>query len=262
MLETGSLYFSRADYLGDPFECSLPVGMVKRYLADIEKAKAEGTQEGVERAKILEGNIQFFFEHSRWSALSMYVNCWHMNKHESDAMWKIYPSGSEGVAILSTPTRLVKAVQGNNERISIGKVSYADYETLDLHSKDGGFNLLNFVAPKRLSFRHENELRAVIWRSNEELADNEGYIPCPPGLKVPANLHQLISAVYVSPTSQAWFRELVQAINKRYRISAEVRASKLAQMPVQRVGADGLVERPTKEANGYKLGRTVLPVDK
>jgi hypothetical protein len=35
-----------------------------------------------------------------------FFNCWHMNDGESDAMWKLYIKGSEGIAIQTTVERL------------------------------------------------------------------------------------------------------------------------------------------------------------
>ena len=30
------------------------------------------------------------------------INCWHMNDHESAAMWKLYLKSNEGIAVQST----------------------------------------------------------------------------------------------------------------------------------------------------------------
>ena len=257
MLESRCLYFCRADHLGDPHESSMPLGMVKKYVADIRKLTEENSEDSVAKAKILQGNLSLFYQWSRSAAIMMYINCWHMNKHESDAMWKVYLKGAEGVAVLSSPNRLVKSIEASEQRISIGKVVYADYEKLDLHGKDGGFNLLNFISRKRLSFRHEAEVRAVTWRNSDDLADEEGWIDAPPGIQVPADLHHLIRAVYVSPSSPPWFLGLVQAINDRYGIKAEVRQSRMAEGPLRLVSADGQVEPPTTGITKYRLGSPV-----
>ena len=254
MLESSCLFFCRADNLGDPYESSMPVGMVKKYVAEIEKQTKENSEESLARAKILQHNLKFFYHWSRIAAISMYINCWHMNKHESDAMWKVYLTGSEGVAVLSSPGRLVKSIEANDERISIGKVVYADYEKLDLHHK-GGFNLLDFISRKRVSFRHETEIRAVIWKSQSATADEEGWIDAPTGFQVPVDLHQLIRAVYVSPSSPPWFQGLVKAINERYGIKAEVRLSRMAQGPLRLVTGDSQEELPTKGITKYRFDR-------
>ena len=58
-----------------------------------------------------------------------YLSCWHMNEHESVAMWKIYQSGApQGIAIQSTYRRLSEAIT-DDSGILIGTVAYADYAT-------------------------------------------------------------------------------------------------------------------------------------
>jgi len=40
-----------------------------------------------------------------------FYNCWHMNDSESDAMWKVYLKGSQGIAIQSTVARIKSSLQ-------------------------------------------------------------------------------------------------------------------------------------------------------
>src|SRR4051812_7320569 len=73
MLESQSLYFCRADQLGEAFEGSVPGGTVKNLDKRITKVRALGTEEARLRAKEMEGNLDFF----QWAASvaqnSMYV---------------------------------------------------------------------------------------------------------------------------------------------------------------------------------------------
>jgi hypothetical protein len=93
LLDKHAMFFCRADLLGDPFEGSYPKGS----LASREQHFQEMGYK-VELLRILRAN-------SRDSRRQMYVNCWHMNPIESDAMWNCYTSNdrtSEGIAIRTT----------------------------------------------------------------------------------------------------------------------------------------------------------------
>ncbi len=54
------------------------------------------------------------------------VNCWHRNKLESIAMWKLYTHGNDGVAIQSTVRRLKDSIEASPRRnFVIGSVNYS-----------------------------------------------------------------------------------------------------------------------------------------
>jgi hypothetical protein len=50
-------------------------------------------------------------EHRRKLVSSYFVNCWHMNEHESAAMWRLYSQADEAICVQSTFARLADAVQ-------------------------------------------------------------------------------------------------------------------------------------------------------
>jgi hypothetical protein len=88
LLARRALWFSRADLLGDPWEGTYTRANLKKRLAQIG-AVAEPSDEVLRRNLIA-------------TERSIYVNCWHMNEGESAAMWKLYLSAREGVAVQST----------------------------------------------------------------------------------------------------------------------------------------------------------------
>ena len=75
LLYKKALFFARADGLDDPFEGSFPKANVKegRYVITTELG-------GLQPLSAL---------HRKFVRLTV-VNSWHLNDHESDAMWKIY----------------------------------------------------------------------------------------------------------------------------------------------------------------------------
>lgn len=64
----------------------------------------------------------------RWSAFmrANFVNCWHMNDDESQAMWKIYAGENAGIAVQSTVGRLIKALSKDSWPIHIDEITYVD----------------------------------------------------------------------------------------------------------------------------------------
>ena len=90
------------------------------------------------------------------------------NEYESMAMWRLYLTGSEGVAVKSTYQRLIDSFplfdgvrKGRNEDntekellIHVGVVHYVDYESSDPPAAPR-------ILLKRKSFEHEREIRAV-----------------------------------------------------------------------------------------------------
>lgn len=90
-----SLYFARLDQYDDWWEGLLP-----------------------ERCKI---------EDRKYIRFNKYINCWHMNGSESDAMWKLYGNSTgETVAIKTNVGRLIKSLERCAEVVFIGKIKYEE----------------------------------------------------------------------------------------------------------------------------------------
>ena len=56
------------------------------------------------------------------------INCWHENCSESVAMWSLYTSAKQGIAIQSTVGRLVECFEVNGPQVFIGRVTYEDHD--------------------------------------------------------------------------------------------------------------------------------------
>lgn len=231
VLEARALFFCRSDLLGDAWE-----GALTRIEAERRKQMGEGAARrlhSLTHEKILA------------EVTNSIVSCWHMNPHESMAMWRLYLTGSEGVAIRSTYQRLVGCVpqfdgehKGRNEdhtekelRIHVGVVRYIDYESPETPAAPK-------VLRKRMSFEHEREIRAVAMDTtwgNSPTFDVQGR-PLTRfrngGEYVPVDLEMLIESVYVSPEAQSWFTELVRSSVKRFGLACPVHQSDLGRDPV------------------------------
>ncbi len=212
-LDSKSLFFSRSDRFNDPYE-----GATSYVNA---KLRPEIYKEHIPQHDL--DKISKIFE---WVRYWTFVNCWHMNKHESAAMWKLYAQTNEAVAIQSTYQRLHDCLPGN---IYIGVVNYMDYEN-DLLPED---NTMWPFVHKRKSFEHERELRALIQDlPNNDKGINVG-LPNPElGRLVLVSPVKLIENIYVAPGAPGWFVELVKKTAAKFDYNFEVKQSVLSKSPV------------------------------
>lgn len=220
ILQNNSLFFPAAALFEDPFEGSYPVRLINdrpRFMKDISKPTLEQIPDCMEKLK-------------KWH----YINCWHMNDYESAAMWKLYDKSGNGIAIVSTVGRLKAAIQHDDNKIYIGKVRYIDYETEH-------FSPSNVMSPffhKRISFKHEAELRALVVKyppnfsgALSEYLEFQGDVAN--GIIASISTETLISEIRISPESPDWFYNLVEdLVNKRFSLNINVKKSDLLKDPL------------------------------
>ncbi len=126
MLETKSLFFCRADKFSDPFEGSLPKMEAENRKKEMRKiARSPGYNFG--EKQIDENILNLQKGHINFKRTTI-INCWHKNKNESDAMWRLYLKDNEGVAIQSTTERVYKTIEEIPEVIGLSTVRYFDYD--------------------------------------------------------------------------------------------------------------------------------------
>ena len=116
----------------------------------------------------------------RWSLAelqgSWYVQCWSTIR-ESDAMWRIYGTGCDGVCVSTTVRQLFSCIWNHKDcfsslRYFIGKVAYcptAEIESIlssvsftDVAMGGQPRNFAYLLCIKREEFSHEEEVRVVI----------------------------------------------------------------------------------------------------
>ena len=115
LLETKTLFFTRADKLGDPFEGCFPQVVLERLKLGLEHNQQGG---------IYWNMTQALKTIRRWTLIS----CWHEGASESAVMWKCYNSNNDGIAIKTSYRRLCESLLGPEE-IYIGRVRYIDYDS-------------------------------------------------------------------------------------------------------------------------------------
>jgi hypothetical protein len=230
LIDSRALFFSRADYLGDPFEGSIPKTTGQINLNNDKNSGKPGT-------------IVFSDDGTPHEAYTMhdffrktgYICSFHVNSFESAGLWSIYSKSKQGVAIQSTFDRLCNCFHVDdkeNERISL--VNYIDYETETIPvSKNAYLALVH----KRKSYEHEKELRAIITfpvkvfphggELPKEILDN-----FPKGILIPVDLDILIEKIYLAPKSPPYMRELLKSITRKYEINKEIMQSALDDTPI------------------------------
>jgi hypothetical protein len=207
LLMNESLYFARADKLGDPFE-----GSYTRKALIAKNYGGKSYSKWYERLKS-----------------KMLINCWHVNEYESEAMWKLYSKSNEGIAIQSTYYRLINSLEKDRHYIEhVGLVNYLDYEKESFSTG----NACNTFVIKSKSYECERELRAIIVLNSWNPGTNSHKETVEHGKSIPIHLDILIEKVYVAPHSEGWIFELIQQIVKRLNINLIVIRSALDSQPL------------------------------
>lgn len=175
------------------------------------------------------------------------ISCWHQNDAESIAMWKLYTSGAEGVAIQTTIGRLKKALEGAGRPMRIAAVQYIDHQASD----DGEpikrtTNPMLSVLSKRNVFSHEREIRVVI-DYLEDFASRarptpDGLAPEIPsqftgkekGENLPIDLDLLVERIVVSPDYPQWALSVLQDAVDSTGLRVMVQESGIHKNPPER----------------------------
>jgi len=225
MLSTKSLYFSRADCFQDTFEGAKGLKTNKEkwdnyyldFFREVIRNPPEGCDVKVSDEEVEKEAKRLLDEMERGGEISKkrtFINCWHENECESEAMWRLYSTFLDNAIALRTSYDSLYRALGRNPNINIGRVKY-----IDLRKKYAGVN--DAFWRKRKSFEHEKEVRAI-------LVDIRYFEK---GILVPCDLSTLIEELFVSPTAPSWFVQLVNDVNEKYGLKIKVSPSELIQEP-------------------------------
>lgn len=112
--------------------------------------------------------------------------------------------------------------------IYLGAVKYINYDSQAIKEE----NLLRPFLYERESFAYEQELRAVAI-SGQYLARGGPIALWPEtGEYIHVALDELVTAVYVAPSSPTWYLEVVTAVTNRFGLGARVTRSKIDESPI------------------------------
>jgi hypothetical protein len=249
LIEGSSLWFARADLLGDPREGEFTDDELS-HLRELEPSSPAGAGAGRVIASFKKTRRQCF------------VNCWYKNQRESTAMWKLYAPGAGGIAVKSSVGAIKHSLK-SDRKILIGDVRYLDWTT----ESDWSLNVYPMVLRKHISYKSESEVRLCTWDAHvgaftrsvnvscvaAQMADELGRraFDCSStelreiceqavidseerqalnktrvGMPIDVSLGDLIDKLVVGPDQPDWVICLVIGLLKRYGISKEVTRSK------------------------------------
>ena len=221
------LFMPAADLLGDPFEGTTPQGELQWWHDEAAKATSE------EHRKILQENRAKLSAFAKAFRRHYYVSCWHINRHENLAMWRLYTQQSESVAIRTSYAVLQDCLPSH---VLTGLVRYLNYTTERLPT----MNMFQYIMHKRVQLAFEQEVRSVAFgltpanlgasRLQEHLFGKEG----DPGFRVyapPVEVNRLVQSVVFHPEASPAFVLEMTAYCADHELPPPVQ-SELKQHPV------------------------------
>ena len=247
LLQSKSIKLTRATSFSDPFEGTINEythqAYLKRFHSDnlakeYEEYKAAYLKVNSTWIKIGENLKKEGVGTVLNNALSCikdhtFINCWHINSYESEAMWRLYSKNiQESVVIKST---IPKITYKAGESFICKPVNYIDYSQETLF--DDYFN-----APflqKRLSFKHENEFR-IIKQQLPLIDDEDNYKKLELNAKCSTeyidiylgdDFENIIDEIIISPFSPKWFQEIIKGLLDVYRINVPLKSSEITVQP-------------------------------
>jgi hypothetical protein len=154
------------------------------------------------------------------------VNCWHANDSESEAMWRLYSDRGRAVAVETDIDAFVASIRArhSDHRVHVYPVKYLDFFDQSLRPSDctvEGRHTTPFL--KRLSYKHENEVRALICRAVASARESENldfWQPVP--VRLPVDVKLMVKRVHVSPYSKEPFGASVTKICDLFGLPAGV----------------------------------------
>ncbi len=179
LLATQELFFTHLPVLEDQFEGSLTRRSAEHVANWFQSQNRSTRASAYDEVATYQKQRENFF-----------VNCWHMNNHESYLMWKAY--GDRGYAIQTTFERLQASFETLTPAITGGVVDYVDFN----RDTTAVGNVFNHVATKDMPYCDEREFRLVFWALDPR---NSDYCRQQSGVRIPVNVRLLVEAVVRSP---------------------------------------------------------------
>jgi hypothetical protein len=214
LLESRKLLLMRADQFDDPYEGTW------------SRASFNQLRDQIEEGDMPPDALENFMRVTNFQRQQMYISCWYTSEHESAAMWKLYLQSPEGVAIKTDYDALTEALEKSSLLVHTTMVEYVDYDAVAIPTNNIFFPFVH----KRMSFSHENELRAIAWQQQDVNAKQISADATSVAIDIVPS--DLIKSIHVSPIAPVWFGELVVQLMARYNLS----------IPIVR---SGLYDRPT-----------------
>jgi hypothetical protein len=207
MLQTKQLWVTRADNLGDRWECNLTHEQLE-FLIRRHPPYYIG-QDGP-RESAIDRAVRIVKDRQRRT----FVSCWSSTNSESHALWQIYCPRAEGIAIETTFDRMAASVP----QFAIASVSY------DPPRADVTPSVDEMVYTKQSWFGYEEEVRVVDYMEDEEVLPELGY-------SIGWDPETVLTSVIAHPEANASFVEALNNLVSVYARSLKVRPSTMTSRP-------------------------------
>jgi hypothetical protein len=209
-LGTGNLYFASARQFQDRFEGAVAVLPAGFPVDPTQRKQRE----------------QAFEELRRLTKIS----CWHRASYESDAMWQLYAGAWKGVAIRTTPGRIVAAAKPFRLRPEYGEEDLwaGNVRYVDLLKERLNVNMLDRFWYKHMAFSWEREFRLAI---SLRMAEEFGAVVPEDGVKVLFDVAQLVDSIFVGPSLDAAEVAAVREAAEASGLADRVRVSSMLGTP-------------------------------
>ena len=249
LLDTESLFFTRADKFEDPYEGFIPQSIMDAYKQYLNSITAENM-------------VEIIIRENEVSRKYVMCNCWHKNVVESMAMWEKYHMRNSGVAIKTTMQNMKDSLLSEYS-IYIGKIEYI-YDNTNDNQYMQNFLQSNIPLDKKLTYfpyfrkrkeyEHEQEVRLIVDIDpfirdalNIQTVENvdsflETGLPdiCDIGMLFNIDVNTLIDEVIVSPYAKDWVTETLRSVVQKFGFNFEVNPSTLLDDPtLDRLVPDG-----------------------
>jgi hypothetical protein len=212
LLQSQNLYFASANQFDDRFE-----GAVAVQPFDFPVDPRYTEMDHLEKA---------FSELKRLTKIC----CWHIEDHESSAMWNLYSNLGKGVAITSTPVKLAASLTPfrlkpdyETENLWGGNVSYVDLQKERLR-----VGMIERFYFKHNAFSWEQEFRMAI---SVRMAEEFGVNVPENGIFVQANVSNFIEEIHIGPALEESERESILGICKLHNLEERIHISSLLGRP-------------------------------
>lgn len=212
------LFFSKLENLEDPFEGGPPYWVIPILQSAEERrrpnpAEAQASWSWQDTMKRCRRRVA--------------VNCWHVNKHESEAMWKLYGTLGENVCV-TTDLPSLRACFADTPTTVTGALVDYDMEQIAIEwrfPRDDRF-LLDWGAVKRPSYRHEREFRLL------HLLDEDDPTSTSRGVSFAVDPAKFVKEVILSPTMPSWQVLTIKNLVDKLGYSLPVTESPLLKSPL------------------------------
>ena len=249
LLDDGGVYFAPLDsYMtSDPFEGFPPAVAIKAmysvgdpfykkssdYIYSLESKVDQNNPEflgAIQKAKdYLATRSSEFRKLFNLLSKGTLVSCWYHSEYQSEAMWKLYSDQGKGVAVKTTVGKLRIALEAavatkRQTKIFLGKVKYLDYSDSTIAPSDCVVDGHIMPLLKRVSYSHENEVRAFLC-SDLDTSNLDDFVI--KSYMAHCDVFSFIDGVYVSPFVRGSYVKAVVAIAKSFGLSCSVEQSNL-----------------------------------